>query len=208
MKPSKEYRFMAKVSPEPNSGCWLWIGALHSAGYGQVSTGRHAESIPAHRMSHVLFCGPIPDGMDVHHKCENRICVNPKHLMLTTRSHHLTELSPRTRCYKNKRKTHCPKGHPYDGENVRVVKTGRQCKICSRLRERERSRKTATSGRRYAVGEGPYRTIEQECCYKGHPYTPSNTIWRLDGKSRKCRQCQREAGLRSYYKRRKHPLEQ
>jgi hypothetical protein len=27
----------AKISPEPNTGCWIWTGAISDTGYGNVS---------------------------------------------------------------------------------------------------------------------------------------------------------------------------
>lgn len=39
---SDEERFLAMVSPEPNSGCWLWEGTVNSGGYGQFGMNRRA----------------------------------------------------------------------------------------------------------------------------------------------------------------------
>lgn len=64
--------------PEPNSGCWLWLGNLSTAGYGRFKTsGVHRK---AHRASYILFVGSVPDGQIVRHLCHNKCCVNPEHL--------------------------------------------------------------------------------------------------------------------------------
>lgn len=81
---SFEDAFMTKVKKD--GGCWLWLGSVHKAiGYGTVSIGRHPisgkkTSEYAHRISHELFKGPIPVGLQIDHICRVRRCVNPSHL--------------------------------------------------------------------------------------------------------------------------------
>ena len=71
-------RFVAKIQPAEN-GCYEWIGGRHPAGYGYFSIS--GKLLLAHRVSYILFVDPnLSDNMVVHHTCENKRCVNPKHL--------------------------------------------------------------------------------------------------------------------------------
>lgn len=66
--------------PEPNSGCWLWLGALNSQGYARIL--RHGKHQIGSRISYAAFYGDDPGDRFVLHKCDIPICVNPDHLFL------------------------------------------------------------------------------------------------------------------------------
>lgn len=106
-------------------GCWLWQGYCNEKGYGKFH--HRADCSMAHRFSYVLFKGAIPEGLQIDHLCRTRNCVNPNHLEAVT-------------CQENIRrgtsgkyqllKTHCPAGHPYEGENLVRYKNTRVCRTC------------------------------------------------------------------------------
>jgi hypothetical protein len=78
-----EATFWGYMTPEPNSGCWLWTGAVLHGGHGTVRfNGRYWQ---AHRLAWTLTHGEIPGGMCVCHRCDVSGCCNPDHLWLGTR---------------------------------------------------------------------------------------------------------------------------
>lgn len=112
-------------------GCWEWQGSLAYAGYGRLRVGPQSRSMGAHRYSYELLVGPIPEGLEIHHKCMNPPCVNPAHLEPVTREENL-------RMRRFYRPTHCKRGHAFDEHNTYFVKTGgRQCRKCCAWRMRQ-----------------------------------------------------------------------
>ena len=64
--------------------CWLWIGPKNNAGYGMMrSGGDSAKMATVHRVSYIETYQNIDytDKVEILHKCGNKLCVNPQHLM-------------------------------------------------------------------------------------------------------------------------------
>jgi HNH endonuclease len=64
------------------NGCWIWKGAKHRQGYGNIAYRCRAQLV--HRVSWVIYKGKIPKGIKVCHKCDITSCCNPHHLFLGT----------------------------------------------------------------------------------------------------------------------------
>ena len=90
-------KFEKFVMPEPNTGCFIWIASRGTAGYGQAASGRRGRVVGAHRRSWELAHGPIPEGMQVLHKCDFKLCVNPAHLFLGTQAVNLADMRAKKR---------------------------------------------------------------------------------------------------------------
>jgi len=93
-------RFMDKVMPEPNTGCWIWTAHLDSAGYGRFNVGREGIELRSHRVSFELFNYPIVHKMHVCHTCDNPYCVSPTHLFLGTIADNMHDRDKKGRCQR------------------------------------------------------------------------------------------------------------
>jgi hypothetical protein len=104
--------------------------------------------------------GEIPEGMQIDHLCRVRNCVNPDHLEPVTSAentrrgynHASQKMDPakRAETYQrvvrasvaSRRKTHCPQGHEYSGDNLILRESGaKRCRECDRSQSREYQRR-------------------------------------------------------------------
>src|SRR5882724_814459 len=100
--------FMAKVEKHSATGCWMWKGSFFSRGYGSfniIEDGRY-KAIKANRQSWIYFRGPIPDGLFVLHKCDNKACVNPDHLYVGTHRQNMDDAIERKQMVSGTRHAH------------------------------------------------------------------------------------------------------
>ncbi|WP_063750263.1 HNH endonuclease signature motif containing protein [Kitasatospora cheerisanensis] len=105
--------------------CWLWKGHKNAEGYAWTHAAGHHRLV--HRFSYEALVGPIPVGFQIDHLCKVRHCVNPAHLEAVT-----PKVNVQRSTSANRRKTHCPQGHPYDEANTYRPpgRTARACRAC------------------------------------------------------------------------------
>ena len=78
-------RFWSKV--DKTNECWEWTASTTGNGYGQFWI--NGKLTGAHRVSYEMEYGPIPDGLQIDHLCENKLCVRPSHLEAVTQQENL-----------------------------------------------------------------------------------------------------------------------
>lgn len=186
-------KIMERVEKQPG-GCWVWKGFITPQGYGACGYRGRRHTL-AHRAVYQELVGPIPDGLTLDHlchtkdqacpggnSCPHRRCVNPGHLEPVT----FAENASRS-VYA--RRTHCPWGHPYAGDNLRYTKNGgRFCVTCSRSRAVHQHR-AAMADR--PAGWMPKPRRRPTHCKYGHPFDETNTYVRPNG-GHSCKTCIRK----------------
>jgi len=118
---------------ETVGACWIWQGGRRDGRYGCVLATALRSSpgtypiLDTHRVVYLLMVGEIPEGMHLHHTCEQALCCNPAHLEVLTPAQHKLAHHGDT----------CVAGHT---PNWREAKQGRVCRTCDRERKRQRRR--------------------------------------------------------------------
>ena len=82
-------RFWSRVQKGSDGECWLWIGGRFASGYGRFWTG--GKDVRAHKLMYELMVGPVPEGTELRHTCDRKICVNPTHLILGTHTENMRD---------------------------------------------------------------------------------------------------------------------
>jgi hypothetical protein len=126
-------RLAAGLRADPETGCIIWTGKTNARGYGRLmSDGR---MVLTHRVAYELANGPIPTGLVIDHVCRNTLCCNPAHLeAVTQRENTLRGDGPSAR---QAQQTHCKRGHPLSGDNIRMRGYRRVCRACCSIRKAE-----------------------------------------------------------------------
>ena len=103
----ESFRWFMPGDP-PIEGCWDWTASTASHGYGQfsITVDGKLRVLRAHRVSHEIFIGPIPAGLDVLHSCDRPVCVQPAHLRAGTATENTQDSRERNRMALGSRNGH------------------------------------------------------------------------------------------------------
>lgn len=142
---AKRPAFWDRVRKADGDGCWEWIGPRDPRGYGLLKAGSHLDGTyrreRAHRVAYEQIVGPIPDGLDVLHRCDNEPCVRAdpdpsiSHLFVGTQSDNVLDRNAKGRSRprrahsrlpdsglhidaRPKRKTNHPKGEAHHNAKI------------------------------------------------------------------------------------------
>lgn len=178
-----QFHLSASVG-EPDQ-CWRWTGFIGSQGYGYHAGGGRFCS--AHRRAYEHWVGPIPDGMEIDHRCHtddpecfegdlcpHRACVNPAHLELVTHEQNVQ------RAHRAAQEQ-CSRGHELSGENIYQHRGKRYCRQCRTEGQQRRAR---------ANGAKPMARMG-ETCPAGHALDEVN-LHITPGGRKICRTCRRD----------------
>jgi len=127
MKDKDIKRFESKYIPDPNSGCWLWLAAVSTKGYGKF----HYKDkwVSAHRFSYELHKKKIDNGNMVMHSCDIPSCVNPNHLSEGTNQDNMDDAKMKGRFKKGSEKPQSKLSE----ENIPYIRNQKGKRTCTDL---------------------------------------------------------------------------
>jgi len=89
--------------------CLIWTGAS-SRGHGQLTGGEYV-----HRVVYEQLKGPIPEGLEIGHTCDEGLCVEPEHLEAVTRQKNVQDAFSRGRYQRGR----------YSNEDIVALRAGK-----------------------------------------------------------------------------------
>ncbi len=88
MKPKQIKRLWSKV--KKTDSCWVWTAGFFPSGYGSISINDRTYKVS--RVVYELAHGKFDKKLYVLHRCDNKKCVNPKHLFLGTHRDNMKDM--------------------------------------------------------------------------------------------------------------------
>ena len=144
-------KFHQSYEIDPVTGCWNWTKGGCKAGYGRIVV--LGKTLYAHRFSALMAGKRLREDDDViDHLCRNRGCVDPDHLEITTHAVNIGRgIAGAAAGFHQRSKTHCPRGHPYEGDNLYIAhgrdgSEKRVCRECKRIHARNKTTKGTQGG--------------------------------------------------------------
>ena len=165
-------KIASKIMPITVTGCWEWIGARDSWGYGNVKVGRRMRK--AHRVIYELVRGPVAPELDCDHLCRVPWCVNPEHIEVVSHVENVRRGAARwVPGARQRAKRRCPRGHAYTKVNTYVQPStgGRACRTCGREKKRAWSRASQEKGIPLAPAVSTYAAIRSAAWRKSPSLT-------------------------------------
>lgn len=85
--------------PHMDTPCWVWTGSVNAGGYGRIGFERDGVNVRglAHRVSYEMATGTAPGTYNIRHRCDNRPCVRPDHLLPGTQAENIQDAVERKR---------------------------------------------------------------------------------------------------------------
>lgn len=138
---------------DASGDCWIWTGAQAVAGYGHCTATAQYPTSFVHRRVWMELVGPIPQGLEIDHRCRNRLCCNPDHLEPVTHAENMrrSPVTSHPRWLKHDgppklfERERCSRGHDVTLPNaIYRQPNGRtnRCRVCL-AESRSRSRMAA-----------------------------------------------------------------
>ena len=117
-------RLLDGYKEDPSTSCWVWQGSQHSNGYGWIKV--FGKVVSAHKYSYELHKGPIPNGLKIMHSCDNKLCVNPDHLVPGTHQQNMKDAAKNGLMRSGERHHMHGKKNPRPSQANRVLVLGKE----------------------------------------------------------------------------------
>jgi len=113
------------------TNCWNWVGGVSPTGYSRMTY--LGKQYNGSRVIAALYLGLDIADTKSHalHACDNRRCINPKHIFVGTHLDNVRDMCVKGRHYF-RNQTHCKRGHEFTPENTRLANGSRHCVACQK----------------------------------------------------------------------------